>query len=76
MSFLSETRRRRTFAIISQLDGNRKAARHFGGEFGHVYGLEAQTRRLIEVRRQREPLDILDEIERELGVPRIGNPTA
>lgn len=162
MSFASETRRRRTFAIISHPDAGkttlteklllfsgaiqiagsvkaRKATRHATSDWmeiekqrgisvassvmqmlyrGHVInlldtpghkdfsedtyrvltavdsalmvidaanGVEAQTRRLIEVCRQRntpiitfvnkmdrevrEPLDILDEIERELGMP-------
>lgn len=162
MSFLSETRRRRTFAIISHPDAGkttlteklllfsgaiqiagsvkaRKASRHATSDWmeiekqrgisvassvmqmlyrdhvinlldtpGHkdfsedtyrvltavdsalmvidaANGVEAQTRRLIEVCRQRdtpiitfvnkmdrevrEPLDILDEIERELGMP-------
>jgi peptide chain release factor 3 len=162
MSFLSETRRRRTFAIISHPDAGkttlteklllfsgaiqiagsvkaRKATRHATSDWmeiekqrgisvassvmqmlyrdhvinlldtpGHkdfsedtyrvltavdsalmvidaANGVEAQTRRLIEVCRQRdtpiitfvnkmdrevrEPLDILDEIERELGMP-------
>ena len=162
MSFASETRRRRTFAIISHPDAGkttlteklllfsgaiqiagsvkaRKASRHATSDWmeiekqrgisvassvmqmlyrdhiinlldtpGHKYfsedtyrvlsavdsalmvidaanGVEAQTRRLIEVCRQRntpiitfvnkmdrevrEPLDILDEIERELGMP-------
>jgi peptide chain release factor 3 len=162
MSFLSETRRRRTFAIISHPDAGkttlteklllfsgaiqiagsvkaRKASRHATSDWmeiekqrgisvassvmqmayrGHVInlldtpghkdfsedtyrvltavdsalmvidaanGVESQTRRLIEVCRQRdtpiitfvnkmdrevrEPLDILDEIERELGMP-------
>ncbi|RZI90602.1 MAG: GTP-binding protein, partial [Variovorax sp.] len=162
MSFLSETRRRRTFAIISHPDAGkttlteklllfsgaiqiagsvkaRKASRHATSDWmeiekqrgisvassvmqmlyrdhvinlldtpGHkdfsedtyrvltavdsalmvidaANGVEAQTRRLIEVCRQRdtpiitfvnkmdrevrEPLDILDEVERELGMP-------
>ena len=162
MSFVSETRRRRTFAIISHPDAGkttlteklllfsgaiqiagsvkaRKASRHATSDWmeiekqrgisvassvmqmayrdhvinlldtpGHkdfsedtyrvltavdsalmvidaANGVEAQTRRLIEVCRQRdtpiitfvnkmdrevrEPLDILDEIERELGMP-------
>jgi peptide chain release factor 3 len=162
MSFLAETRRRRTFAIISHPDAGkttlteklllfsgaiqiagsvkaRKASRHATSDWmeiekqrgisvassvmqmlyrdhvinlldtpGHkdfsedtyrvltavdsalmvidaANGVEAQTRRLIEVCRQRntpiitfvnkmdrevrEPLDILDEIERELGMP-------
>ncbi|KAI5929296.1 Elongation factor G, mitochondrial [Manis javanica] len=108
-----------------RLDGNRKAARHLGGQLGHAdelprsrgqparharplgllgrhlpratavdsalmvidaaNGVESQTRRLIEVCRQRDtpiitfvnkmdrevrdPLDILDEVEREPGMP-------
>src|SRR6478735_3960599 len=66
----------------------RKASRHATSDWMVIEaanGVEAQTRRLIEVCRQRntpiitfvnkmdrevrEPLDILDEVERELGMP-------